>query len=66
MTFHGRNIGHYLDNKGIFIDVHARYLEEIVDKKYLFYKNNSPYKSICYGSYGSCGHIGNYENIGSI
>lgn len=63
---HGRNIGRYLPDKGIFIDMHGCYLGEIVDGKRLLYKNNSPYKSICYGSYGNCGDIGSYGNYGNI
>lgn len=63
---HGRNIGHYLSDIGIFIDMHGRYLGEIVDRKRLLYKNSSPYKSVCYGSYGNYGNIGNYGNYGNI
>ena len=47
----GRNIGHYLENEGIFINMQGYYLGEIVDKRRLLYNNNSAYKSICYGVY---------------
>lgn len=62
----GRNIGHYLDNEGIFIDMRGYYLGEIVDKRRLLYNNNSAYKSICYGVYENYGNIGNYGNYGNI
>ena len=59
---HGRNIGHFLEREGIFIDMHGRYLGEIVDKNRLLYRNNSPYKSVAFGIYGNYGNIGNYGN----
>ena len=31
----GRNIGHYLENEGIFINMQGYYLGEIVDKRRL-------------------------------
>ena len=33
----GRNIGHYLENEGIFINMQGYYLGEIVDKRRLLY-----------------------------
>ena len=32
----GRNIGHYLENEGIFINMQGYYLGEIVDKRSYF------------------------------
>ena len=37
----GRNIGHYLGNEGIFINMQGYYLIKIVDKRRLLYNNNS-------------------------
>lgn len=62
----GRNIGHYLENQQIFIDMSGRYLGEIVHGNRLMYKRNSSYGSTNYGSYGNYGNIGNYGNPGSI
>lgn len=63
---HGRNIGHFLEREGIFIDMNGRYLGEIVDKKRLLYRNNSPYKFVSFGIYGNYGNVGNYGNYGNI
>lgn len=62
----GRNIGHYLENEGIFINMQGYYFYQIVDKRRLLYNNNSAYKSICYGVYGNYGNIGSYGNYGNI
>ena len=37
----GRNIGHYLENEGIFINMQGYYFYQIVDKRRLLYNNNS-------------------------
>lgn len=63
---HGKNIGHFLEREGIFIDMHGRYLGEIVDKKRLLYRNNSPYRSMSFSVYGNYGNVGNYGNYGNI
>lgn len=65
----GQNIGHYLENEGIFIDMQGRYLGEIVHDNRLMYNRMSPYKSVNFGSYGNYGNVGNYGspgNYGSI
>ena len=46
--------------------MHRRYLRGKVDGKCLIYKNNSSYKSICYGSYRNDGNIGSFGNYGNI
>lgn len=61
----GQNIGHYLKNEKIFIDMHGRYLGEIVHKNRLMCRKNSPYKSVNYGNYGNYGNVGNYGNPGN-
>lgn len=61
----GSNIGHYLDRAGIFIDMHGRYLGEIVRDNRLLYRSNSPHRSVNYGTYGNYGNAGNYGNPGS-
>lgn len=61
----GSNIGHFLETHGIFIDMHGRYLGEIVQKNRLMYNRTSPHKSVNYGSYGNYGNVGNYGNPGN-
>ena len=59
-TPNGRNVGHYLEEKGIFIDMLGRYLGEIVLDNRLLYKRTSPYKSVNFGERGDYGDIINY------
>jgi len=61
----GQNIGHYLKNQNIFIDMHGRYLGEIVHKDRLLYRQNSGHQSINFGNYGNYGNVGNYGNPGN-
>ena len=61
----GRNIGHFLENRGIFIDMSGRYLGEIVHDNRLMYNRSSPHKSVNYGVYGNYGNVGNYGNPGN-
>lgn len=61
----GENIGHYMKNNGIFIDMRGKYLGEIVLNDRLMYNTHSPYHSISYGVYGNYGNIGNYGNPGN-
>lgn len=62
----GKNIGHYLMSERIFVDMRGRYLGEVVGTNRLLYRNNSPYKSVCYGSHGNYGNVGSYGNYGNI
>lgn len=65
----GQSIGHFHSNVKIFIDLHGKYLGEIVQSNRLLYNKTSPYQSVNFGSYGNCGNIGNYGdpgNFGSI
>lgn len=61
----GENIGHYLEDPGIFIDMSGRYLGEIVHDNRLMFNNACPYKSTNYGNYGNYGNAGNYGNPGN-
>ncbi len=61
----GPNIGHYLEDQGIFIDMSGRYLGEIMYENRLLYRNNSPHRSVNYGNYGNYGNVGNYGNPGN-
>ena len=61
----GKNIGHYLENEKIFIDMHGRYLGEIVANDRLMRQRSSPYKSVNFGNYGNYGNVGNYGNPGN-
>jgi len=60
----GQNIGHYLPDHNIFIDMNGRYLGEIMLKNRLVYNPNSSHRSLNYGSYGNYGNVGNYGNPG--
>ncbi|MBO0994575.1 hypothetical protein [Bacillus sp. SD088] len=61
----GKNIGHYIQEDKIFIDMSGKYLGEIVYNDRLMYQRNSPYKNINYGIYGNYGNVGNYGNPGN-
>jgi hypothetical protein len=60
----GENIGHYLTDQRIFIDMSGRYLGEIVQDNRLMYNQSSPHRSSNYGNYGNYGNAGNYGNPG--
>jgi hypothetical protein len=65
----GSNVGHYLEQQGIFIDMRGRYLGEIVHENRLMYNRSSGHRSVNYGSYGNYGNVGNFGspgNAGSI
>jgi hypothetical protein len=64
----GQNIGHYIQDQGIFIDMHGRYLGEIIHKNRLMYNRSSPHHHSKYGNYedyGNYGNMGNYGNPGN-
>jgi hypothetical protein len=61
----GPNIGHHMESQGIFIDMHGRYLGEIVSENRLLFRRNSPHRSANYGNYGNYGNVGNYGNPGN-
>jgi hypothetical protein len=61
----GKNIGHYMESAGIFIDMRGRYLGEIISSNRLVYDRRSPYRSTNYGSCGNYGNVGNYGNPGN-
>lgn len=61
----GENIGHHLEQYGIFIDMHGRYLGEIIYGNRLAYNRASSYRSINFGNYGNYGNAGNYGNPGN-
>ncbi|MGR3366071.1 MAG: hypothetical protein ACU0CC_14795 [Sagittula sp.] len=61
----GQNIGHFMEQQKIFIDMNGRYLGEIVSKNRLLFRTNSPYRSTNFGNYGNYGNVGNYGNPGN-
>ena len=61
----GTNVGHYLRNERIFIDMHGRYLGELIYDNRLVHSRNSPYLSVNFGTYGNYGNVGNYGNPGN-
>lgn len=62
----GKNIGHYLEQMNIFINMRGKYLGEIYNGNRLIYNRNSPYRSTNFGNYGNYGNAGNYGNLGKI
>jgi len=61
----GKNIGHLLSAHGIFIDMHGRYLGEIVHGNRLMFNRSSPYRGMNFGNHGNHGNAGNYGNPGN-
>ena len=61
----GENIGHYLEDKKIFIDMEGQYLGEIVFNDRLMYNRSSQYRSTNYGNHGNFGNAGNHGNPGN-
>lgn len=62
----GNNIGHYLPDQKIFIDMSGKYLGEVVYKNRLMYNQMTPYKNVNFGVYGNYGNVGNYGNPGNF
>lgn len=60
----GQNIGHFLSNEKIMIDMHGKYLGEIVQSNRLLYNKTSSYQNVIFGSYGNYGNPGNCGSIG--
>jgi hypothetical protein len=60
----GPNIGHLLKEQGILIDMHGRYLGEIVYNDRLMFNKSSAHRSTNFGNYGNYGNAGNYGNPG--
>ena len=61
----GENIGHYLKDYGIFIDMEGQYLGEIIYSIRLVYNTSSPYCNTNFCIYGDHGNVGNYGNAGN-
>ena len=65
----GRNIGHYLNAAGIFIDQRGRYLGELVLGNRLMANPQSPHRAIQFavpGDYGSSGNLGRPRPAGDV
>lgn len=61
----GENIGHYIESAGIFIDMHGRYMGEVMSSNRLVCSRTSPHRNVNYGNYGNYGNVGNYGNPGN-
>lgn len=61
----GKNIGHFLPAYNIFIDMHGKYLGEIIFNNRLMYNLYNNYGRTNFGIYGNYGNIGNYGNPGN-
>ena len=62
----GSNIGHFVEQHGIFIDMLGRYLGEIVRENRLMYNRSSGHDSANYGAYGDFGSVGSFGDPGSV
>lgn len=62
----GPNIGHWMENDAIFIDMKGRYLGEIVHGDRLMYAKRSPHRSTHYGNAGNYGNPGSAGSVGSV
>lgn len=60
----GKNIGHYLPEYKIFIDMDGRYLGEFYERDRLMFQKRSPYLRTRFGRYGNYGNVRNYGNPG--
>src|SRR3954447_26588725 len=60
----GHNIGHYLSRERIFIDMHGRYLGEIVRNDRLLYNLSSRYRSTTFSANATRSSVGNYGDPG--
>ena len=61
----GENVGHFLTQYGIFIDMDGRYLGEIIHGTRLVRNTTSPYRDLNFGNYGNYGNVGNYGDPGN-
>jgi len=61
----GHNIGHYRLQEGIFIDLHGRYLGEIVRRDRLLYNLTSRYRSTTFSASATHSSAGAYSNPGN-
>jgi hypothetical protein len=61
----GNNIGHFIANYGIIIDMQGNYLGEIILENRLMYNLHSPHRNTNFGNYGNFGNVGNYGNPGN-
>ncbi len=61
----GANIGRYIENAGVFVDISGRYLGEVVNGDRLLSNRSSGYRSTNFGNAGNAGSIGNAGNPGN-
>ncbi len=62
----GSNIGRFIENANIFVDLNGRYLGEIVRGNRLLERTSSGSRSTNFGNAGSTGNIGNHGNPGNV
>ena len=62
----GQNIGHFLPNYNIFIDMDGHYLGELIYGNRLLYKFINDYADRCFGNHGDYGNIGNFGNSANV
>jgi hypothetical protein len=62
----GRNVGHWLDRQGVFVDLKGRYLGELVAGNRLLVNKFSEHQFTTFGHFGNYGSVGRYEDPGRI
>jgi hypothetical protein len=60
-TASGYNIGHYVEQAKVFVDLSGRYLGEILNGNRLMSLLSSPYLGTNFGSMGSTRHVGTWS-----
>jgi hypothetical protein len=61
----GRNIGHFLAQPSIVIDLSGRYLGEVVAGNRLMSNTSSAFQTVRFGRLGNVGNAGSYGNPGN-
>lgn len=62
----GPNIGRFIENAEIYVDLSGRYLGEVVANNRLLRNRSSGYRRTNFGNAGSTGSIGNAGNPGNV
>jgi hypothetical protein len=60
----GKNIGHFVPEYGIYIDMRGRYLGEVMYENRLLYNRYSPFRSTAFGVWGDAGAIDTFGDPG--
>jgi len=61
----GENVGHYLEDKRIFVDMDGAYLGEIIHENRIVYNLGSIYRGVAVGKLGNYPNVGNFGSAGT-